>query len=608
MAAKCAYVEKVGAVYYVRKRIPRAWNGRVEGEVVRMSLRTKNRVTAIKRGLEALAVFEELLRMEPKDALMHLTRRLIDEQMLRPEAMTGEDLTRRRALESVGARIVKWARQELDLGENLDGIYQELVHFNRATVLGEAIYDRLPAEEKVQRGGSGRSIDFSAFNAVLEDLGAERVDVPATSAVNIPVPASPPVAAPVSPPRPETERTDPAPAAAGAKVSASATYTLRYLMEDYFRRDGKKTGSDNRTNVERAVKLFEDLCPEVKTLAVMDLSLEVWDQLYEFVQEIPRLRGKATPQNLVAFTREMQARSDDYPKLTAATLNSNYLGAVTRMVSHGNKRRFFMWQAPSMVITEGKRATKSRAKAPFSPEEITAVTSCPVYLGSASRHHRYKPGSTIYADDHIYWSPLIAMHTGMRVTEIGLLRPEQLQTWFGQPTLVLELGGDDGDALGEEGYKTGNAVRRVPIHPQLVELGFLDFWRSQESAGAKRLFPNWTQHIKGGKDNRPEVHYEADFFNTHRLKWGVPPHRSAKLTFHSFRSFFIQACHDARIDPYTILKWVGHDEETEGKTSEVHRNYLSQDLTQEEVIEIAKVKVPLGPIVSYKDWLKTKRS
>ena len=599
MAAKCAYVEKVGAVYYVRKRIPRAWSGRGEGEVVRMSLRTKDRVTAIKRGLEALAVFEELLQMKPKDALMHLTRRLIGEQMLRPEAMTGEDLTRRRALESVGARIIKRARQDLNLGENLDGIYQELVHFNRATVEGEAIYGRLSPEERVQRGGGSRVIDLSGFDAVLAELGAGKTASPVTSAANISTPADGPRAQ--SEP---VQRPDLAPVAAEAKVSTPATYTLRYLMKDYFKRGGKKTGSDNRSNVERAVKLFEDLCPEVKTVAVMNLDLELWDQLYEFVQELPRLRGQATPTDLVAFTREMQAESDDYPRLAASTLNSNYLGAITRMVSHGNKRRFFMWQAPSMVIPEGKRATKSRAKAPFSPEEITAVTSCPVYLGSASRHHRYQPGSTIYADDHIYWSPLIAMHTGMRVTEIGLLRPEQLQTWFGQPTIVLELDGDEGDALGQEGYKTSNAVRRVPIHPQLVELGFLDFWRSQESAGAKRLFPNWTQHIKGGKDGRPEVHYEADFFNTHRIKWGVPSYRSAKLTFHSFRGFFIQACHDAGIDPYTILKWVGHDEETEGKTSEVHRNYLSQDLTQEEVTEIAKVKVPVGPIVTFLDWLK----
>ena len=41
---------------YVRKRIPRAWKGRVEGEVVRLSLRTKDRALALKWGLEALAV------------------------------------------------------------------------------------------------------------------------------------------------------------------------------------------------------------------------------------------------------------------------------------------------------------------------------------------------------------------------------------------------------------------------------------------------------------------------------------------------------------------------------------------------------------------------
>ena len=251
-----------------------------------------------------------------------------------------------------------------------------------------------------------------------------------------------------------------------------------------------------------------------------------------------------------------------------------------------------------------KRATKGTSKAPFSSEEITAITSCPVYLGSASRHHRYSQGREIFADDHVYWAPLVAMHTGMRVTEIGMLRFEQLQTWFGRPTLVLELEEVDAHAEGEEGYKTGNAVRRVPIHQQLIDIGFLDFWSQQRELGHKRPFPDWTQHIKGSKDDRPEVHFEADFFNAHRLKWGVPKARARKLTFHSFRGFFIQACHDARIDSYTILKYVGHDEATEGQTTSVHRNYMDKDLTQGEVGEIDKVVVPLGPVTSFGDWLR----
>ncbi|MBO9588523.1 DUF6538 domain-containing protein [Devosia sp.] len=84
MAAKCAYVEKIGAVYYVRKRIPHACKRQAEGDAVRMSLRTKDRVTALKWGLEALAVFEELLSTEPKDALMHLTGSLLTSNCASP--------------------------------------------------------------------------------------------------------------------------------------------------------------------------------------------------------------------------------------------------------------------------------------------------------------------------------------------------------------------------------------------------------------------------------------------------------------------------------------------------------------------------------------------
>jgi hypothetical protein len=31
MAAKCAYVQKVGAVHYVRKQLPYAWSERLRG-------------------------------------------------------------------------------------------------------------------------------------------------------------------------------------------------------------------------------------------------------------------------------------------------------------------------------------------------------------------------------------------------------------------------------------------------------------------------------------------------------------------------------------------------------------------------------------------------
>lgn len=596
MAAKCSYVEKVGAIYYVRKRFPRAWKGRVSGEVVRLSLRTKDRAQALRWGLEALAVFEKLLRMEPGEALMYLTQSLIDEQLLQPTEMTGADLIRRRALGNVGAKIIRRAREDLQLGSELDTIYRELAFLNRATVEGEAYYGRKSSDEKKQEEAKAPKIDLSGFEAVLDRLGSRTA-----SAKPKREPETPPATVSAKPVASEIEGT-PVPV-------EGVVYTLRYLMADYFGHKGKNTGSDNRSNIERAVKMFEDLCPKVKTLAVFDIPLAIWDELYAFVQEIPDNRGRPSLENLVVFTRNMQAKGTDYPRLKAATLNSNYLGAITRLVNHGNKRRLFNYQSPHMVVSESKRVTKAKGRVPFVDIEITQITSCPIYTGSASRHHRYSPGREIFADDHIYWAPLIAMHTGMRVTEIGLLEFEQLQFWYDRPTLVLELEENDTDgSQGTRGYKTGNAIRRVPVHSQLVEIGFLDFWKRQQELGHARPFPSWMPHIKGKTTGNPEIHYDADFFNQHRIKWGVPKERVSKLTFHSFRGFFIQACHDAGVNPYVILKMVGHDEDTEAKISEVHKNYLRRDLTQEEVEENNKVRVSRGPIMPFAEWLKTASS
>ena len=375
MAAKCAFIEKVGAVYYVRKRIPRAWKGRVDGEVLRLSLRTKDRTQALKRGLEALAVFEELLSMGPEEALKHLTRQLIDEQLLKPKEMTGADLVRRRALANVGAKIIRRAREELGLGENLDAIYQELVLLSRATLEGEALYTSRPNLENDSESQE-RHIDLSGFDAVFEMLGAQK---PARAAKAEKRDRN-------APRQPHRESSEPA---ATNTSEEEVAYTLRYLLNDYLGRQGKSTGSDNRANLERAVKLFEDLCPEVKTLAAPAIPLQLWDELHEFAQHIPKLRGHAKPENLVEFTRKLQAEKKDYPKLDPRTVNSNYLGAVTRLVRHGARRRLFAYDAPYMSVSESKRATIKKARVPFSSEEITAISRCPVYASCAARHRRY---------------------------------------------------------------------------------------------------------------------------------------------------------------------------------------------------------------------------
>ncbi len=107
MAAKASYVEKVGSIYYVRQRIPRAWSQTFGDGVLRLSLRTSDRPTALRLGVGALSVFEELLSKETADGLIHLMEHIIQELDLNPDDMTREDIIRRRALQVIGAKLIR---------------------------------------------------------------------------------------------------------------------------------------------------------------------------------------------------------------------------------------------------------------------------------------------------------------------------------------------------------------------------------------------------------------------------------------------------------------------------------------------------------------------
>jgi hypothetical protein len=127
--------------------------------MLRLSLRAKDRAVAMRPGLWALVVFEDLLRMETQEALKHVLRRLIDEQLLRPEAMRDDNLARRRALGAVAAKLMGKARGEFNVNAMFPSLFEELAHFNRATGLGEQRYERA-----AQQNAGGSSVGLLSMH------------------------------------------------------------------------------------------------------------------------------------------------------------------------------------------------------------------------------------------------------------------------------------------------------------------------------------------------------------------------------------------------------------------------------------------------------------
>jgi integrase len=118
-----------------------------------------------------------------------------------------------------------------------------------------------------------------------------------------------------------------------------------------------------------------------------------------------------------------------------------------------------------------------------------------------------------------HWLPWLALYTGARLEELGQLRVTDVREEDGVLYLAIEPG--DGKRV-----KTKSSRRRVPLHPELIKLGFLDFKAKQEKAGEIRLFPE----LKGTRFSLTAAW--SKYWSRHVRSLGITDPRKV---FHSFR-------------------------------------------------------------------------
>lgn len=150
------------------------------------------------------------------------------------------------------------------------------------------------------------------------------------------------------------------------------------------------------------------------------------------------------------------------------------------------------------------------------------------------------------------WVPMIGFYQGMRLEEIAQLHLEdvyqnELGTW------VFDLN-EDYDENGQliKKIKNNPSVRVIPIHPKLIEYGFLDYCEEAKKAGHERVF----YKLKDGRDGFGRG--VSDWFNT-QTKRHIS--KSEKKSFHSTRHTFMQLLKNLSVDEHKITGLVGHGEE-----------------------------------------------
>jgi integrase len=190
--------------------------------------------------------------------------------------------------------------------------------------------------------------------------------------------------------------------------------------------------------------------------------------------------------------------------------------------------------------------------------------------------------SSIYTDgrrpaagggEAAYWVPLVALYMGCRLEEIGQALMSDVVT-LGDIVCL-----DINDRSDGKSVKAASSRRTIPVHPELLRLGFRDYLGTLDSSG--RLFPDLRQDQFGkwtGNFSKWWGRWARDLGVTDRRK-----------VFHSFRHCFKAACRQAGIAEEQ------HDLLTGHRGTGVGRSYGRTDAYGAELVQalaqaVAKVQ------------------
>jgi integrase len=192
-----------------------------------------------------------------------------------------------------------------------------------------------------------------------------------------------------------------------------------------------------------------------------------------------------------------------------------------------------------------------------------------------------------------YWVPILALYSGGCRNELVQLEVDDIYEI--ENVWVIDINERGDKQLKESGEDADDATGRprlIPVHPKLIELGFIDFVAARKARGDSRLFPEELRNPRG--------HFGAfgNRFTRLRKELGIQPSDSKKMKdFHSFRHLI-----RTRLDKIKT-KAEGIVDDILGHTSS-SRSKIGKGYSHEERIELKLEALKEIHFLSI-DWSKT---
>jgi len=282
-----------------------------------------------------------------------------------------------------------------------------------------------------------------------------------------------------------------------------------------------KTRCDNNSDIANLIELIGDIqlsCINSSVCREYKSKLILYPLHRAKIAEIKKL-------NVI----DLIASKKVYPTISITTVNNQ----IRKINS------FFNWLVKQGLLTSNpmtgmkikQKVSLKAARTSFSDSDISSIFSTAVFTEHEFLH------------DYQFWLPLLALYTGARLEELCQLYIADIKLYSKIPYFNID------DKHQEQHLKNNSSRRAIPIHPDLIELGFIQFVKQKIEHGEQKLFGYLVpQRQKYG-------HKPSQWFSKYKRRCGIDDN---KKVFHSFRHTMVDSLKKIRAQDYEIKSLLGH--------------------------------------------------
>lgn len=313
---------------------------------------------------------------------------------------------------------------------------------------------------------------------------------------------------------------------------------LEELLTAYEADKGPRWSGSTKKSVAPVFRLLRDVFPG---RGVRSITREEARAVQELLKRLPLNLGRR--KELAGLTVPQAVEKGEalgLPTIQPKTINDGYLLHIASVFNWARKEQWVP-SNPFEGLSVHDAVSDAERRSAFSDEQLTTIFHSGLWRAPWAPDGR-KAGD--------YWVPLLCLFHGLRNGEAAGLRVEDIGTDDGIPVLHLR-------EYGERKLKTAGSRATLPIHPQLLQLGFLEYVEARRGAGEFLLFPEGTVNGRGQVGAKLGERFSA-FVKSLNLK-------GTKLGMHSFRHSFEDALRRAELAERTSSALSRRNEQGSGK-------------------------------------------